>query len=172
MSKDFYLGFRHITNFNRIMHNKRNSNQHAENGFFGFDLDQLGKTIEEFLGKNNANDFWGRDFAHKTPLVNVSETPEGLDLELAAPGLSREAFSVSVEQNILTISANATVKETAENVKVKRKEFDYSTFKRTFRLIDKYDTEKISARYENGILRIHVAVKTEEKKDSIKIEIL
>lgn len=154
------------------MHNKRNCNHQTENGIFGFDFDQLGKTIEEFIGKSNVNDFFGRDFAHKTPLVNVYETAEGLSIELAAPGLPREAFSVSVEQNILTVSASENVKETPENVKVKRKEFDYSTFKRTFRLSDKYNSEKVSARYENGILRIHIALKTEEKKDSIQVEIL
>jgi HSP20 family protein len=153
------------------MYNKRNCNNQTENAAFGFNFDQLGKTIEEFLGKNNVNEFWGHDFAHKTPLVNVYDSPEGLSIELAAPGLSKEAFSVSVEQNTLIISANKNVKESADNVKIKRKEFEYSTFSKTFRLSNKYDTEKITARYENGILQIHVAIKTAEKKESYKIEI-
>jgi HSP20 family protein len=154
------------------MYNNKNCNNQTENAAFGFNFDQLGKTIEEFLGKNNVNDFWGRDFSHKTPLVNVYENTEGLAVELAAPGLTKEAFSVNVEQQDLTVSTKATVKESAENVKVKRKEFEYSTFTRTFRLSDKYDTEKITARYENGILYIHVGVKSAEKKEGFKIEIL
>jgi HSP20 family protein len=152
---------------------QNNKNCRNENAFFGFDFDQLGKTIEDFIGKSNVNEFFGRDFAHKTPLVNVYESAEhGLEIEIAAPGLSRDAFSVTIEGEELQVSANLNINKVAENVKVKRKEFDYSTFKRNFRLHDKFDSENITARYENGILLIRVPLKTETKKESFKVNIL
>ncbi len=139
---------------------------------FGFDFDQIGKTIEDFINKSNVNEFFGRDFSHKMPLVNVYESEiNGLEIEVAAPGLTKEAFSVTIEGEELIVSATLNVNKSTENVKVKRKEFDYSTFKRNFRLSDKFDSNKISARYENGILLIKVPVKTETKKESFKVEI-
>ncbi len=152
--------------------NKKNCNYQQAGNFWGMDFDQLGKTIEDFLGKSNVNEFFGRDAYNKNPLINVYESPEGIDIELAAPGLNREAFSVSIEAQELSVEVNENVNKEAENVKVKRKDFDYSTFKKTFRLSDKYDLEKVTARYENGILYLKIPVRVEEKKASIKVEIL
>ena len=71
----------------------------------------------------------------------------------------------------LLISAALNVNKSTENVKVNRKEFDYSTFKRNFRFSDKFDSNNIFSRYENGILLIKTPVKNETKKESYKVDI-
>lgn len=149
--------------------NKKNSNQNNDNGFFGFDFDQIGKTLEDFF--QNASNNFGHDFAHKSPLVNVYESDEGLHIDLAAPGLHKEDFKVTIEGQELQIAANTNVKELPDNVKIRRKEFSYSTFKRKFRLSSKYDANSISAKYEAGILKVHVGLKEKKEKDTIRVEV-
>jgi len=148
---------------------KENAKQ--QNGFFNFDFDKLGKKVEEFMKKNNVNDFWGADFANKTPLVNVYESEKGLDIELAAPGLEKEDFTVTVENHQLIVSTAQTVNKKLENVKIKRKEYDYSTFTRSFRLSDIYDLEKVTARYKKGILKVSVQKKEVKKKSSTRVDV-
>ncbi len=149
--------------------NKKKCDQKYDNGFFGFDLDQIGKTIEDLF--SNVNQNFGQDFAHKTPLVNLYETEEGLDIEIAAPGLHKEDFQVSIEGHELYVAAKGNVKELPENVKIRRKEFAYSTFKRKFRLSDKYDPNAITAKYEAGILKLQVGLKQKKEKNSIRVEV-
>jgi HSP20 family protein len=149
--------------------NKKNCNNNKESGFFNFDFDQIGKTLEDFF--QNASNNFGNDFAHKSPLVNVYESDEGLHIDLAAPGLRKEDFKVTIEGQELQISADTNVKEVADNVKIKRKEFAYSTFSRKFRLSDKYDANNIAAKYEAGILKLHIGLKEKKEKDTIRVEV-
>ncbi|GAA4277830.1 Hsp20/alpha crystallin family protein [Aquimarina mytili] len=99
-----------------------------------------------------------------TPAVNVKETDEDFILELAAPGFVKEDFNIELDNDVLTISSEIkSEKETKENGKYTRKEFNYSTFKRSFNLPDTVDGTRIEASYENGVL-VTVLPKKEEAK--------
>jgi HSP20 family protein len=137
------------------------------NNRFFFD-DFFGK---EIFGYNPNN------FAKTTPAVNVKEDDKQFILEVAAPGLQKEHFNVAVEDGILTISAETKSEKTESNedAKFTRKEFSYSTFKRSFTLDEEsVDADNIVAKYENGILNIAIPkkVKTEEEKKAKTISIL
>ena len=100
--------------------------------------------------------------------VNVLETEGNFRLELAAPGLRKEDFEISVEKGMLTISANkADAKDEKDNYK--RREFGVYNFKRSFRLADFIDTNAIEATYEQGILKINLARKAEAAPKQITI---
>lgn len=100
--------------------------------------------------------------------VNVLETEGNFRLELAAPGLRKEDFEISVEKDMLTISVNkAENKEEKDNYK--RREFGVYNFKRSFRLADFIDTNAIEATYEQGILKINLARKAETAPKQITI---
>ena len=91
------------------------------------------------------------------PSVNVKETDSSFDLEIAAPGLKKEDFHVEVEDDTLTISAEVQKEEMKENEKFTRKEFNYQSFKRSFRLPEhQVNHEAIEGKYEDGILRLHL----------------
>lgn len=106
-----------------------------------------------------------------TPSVNVAENDTAFRLEVAAPGLAKEDFKVNIEDNILTISAEKTVEnETKEGEKFLRREFGYSTFKRSFTLPETIDIANIKATYENGVLQLNLP-KVEVKKALKTIDI-
>ncbi|UOB17048.1 Hsp20/alpha crystallin family protein [Abyssalbus ytuae] len=102
-------------------------------------------------------------FNSTVPAVNVKETDNNFSIELAVPGMKKDDFNVEVDENILTISAETkTEKEDkAEDGKYMRKEFSYSTFKRSFTLPETVNDEEIKASYEDGVLKL-VLPKREE----------
>lgn len=139
---------------------------------FGFSLDELGKVVEDFISNVKVNDIFGADCARNTPSINAFEYADRLELQVAAPGLTKEDFQLDIEKDILTISANAAAKETPADLKIRRKEFNYSTFKRTFVLTQEFDYHKIKAQYEQGVLHITIPKKDKEESSKIKVEVL
>lgn len=95
--------------------------------------------------------------------VNVKETEQSFKLEVVAPGYERTDFKVSVEDNLLIISAEKKSVQENEKIKEIRKEFSISSFKRSFTLNDLVDATKISASYINGILELNLPKKEEVK---------
>jgi HSP20 family protein len=95
--------------------------------------------------------------------VNIYENEQGYHLELNVPGRNKEDFKLNVENGILSISYDK--KDEAENKAFKpvRKEFAFSSFRRSFSLDEKINAEGIEAKYENGILKIYLPKKEEVK---------
>jgi HSP20 family protein len=112
-----------------------------------------------------------RDEAHgTTPSVNVLENDENFKLEVAAPGLAKDDFKLNIEDDVLTISSEKKVEKHEEGEKIVRKEFAYSTFKRTFTLPDTVNIADIKAAYENGVLTVTLP-KQEVKKTTQTITV-
>ncbi len=106
------------------------------------------------------------------PSVNVIEKTDGFLLEVAAPGLKKEDFKINFQESKLTISAEKEVNAEESSDKITRKEFSYNQFQRTFTLPKSVESEKISATYTDGILRISIPKKEEEKvKEPTLIEV-
>jgi len=139
---------------------------------FGFNFDDLGKAVDDFVNNIKVNDIFGTDSTKTIPAVNSFEYPKYLELQVAAPGLKKEDFELDIEGDILTVSANVSVKNESEEIKIKRKEFNYSTFKRTFCLTDKFDYQNIKAKYEAGVLVVTIPKKLAEEKNKIKVQVL
>jgi HSP20 family protein len=99
------------------------------------------------------------------PAVNIMETEDNFRVEVAAPGMSKEDFSIELDNDVLTISSEQ--KKESENSdedgKYTRKEFSYSNFKRAFSLPDSVDSSQISAAYNNGVLEIGLPKKEEAR---------
>ena len=101
------------------------------------------------------------------PAVNVKEIDNAFQIEVAAPGLKKEDFKLSLHENRLTISAKQADNKEEKTEKFSRQEFNYSSFQRTFTLPKNVDGEKIEASYTNGILHVGLP-KKEELKPAIK----
>lgn len=116
--------------------------------------------FDDFLNRDFFN--WGlsnfSDTNTTIPSVNIKETPDNYEVEVAAPGMTKNDFKVQLDGNTLTISSEKTVeKENSGDVRYISREFSYQSFSRTFTLQnDVVDTEKIHARYENGVLHLLV----------------
>ena len=100
------------------------------------------------------------------PAVNIKETPENYEVEVAAPGMSKNDFKVELDGNALTISSERTnQKEENENERYACREFSYQSFQRTFTLQKNVvDVDKIQAKYENGLLHLTIPKKEEAKQ--------
>lgn len=118
-------------------------------------------------------DVIGTDFTTSSPSVNVVEHDAHFSMELAAPGLEKKDFNISIENDHLVISAEKkTEKEETSEGKFTRREFNYSSFKRSFLLDDNIKRESIEATYENGVLKLTLPKKEENwKKPAATIEI-
>ncbi len=92
----------------------------------------------------------------KIPLVNFTEMPELLKIEIALPGIEKQDIVVESEQNILSVFAihKKTDKSTEEIVTIR--EFDYEIFERKIPLPKNADISFIHAEYSHGILKMHI----------------
>lgn len=99
------------------------------------------------------------------PAVNIEETKDEYRLEMAAPGMDKKDFRIELDNETLTISVEKEIKnEETEDGKMIRREFGYSSFKRTFQLAKEVvDESKIQAKYNDGILRVLIPKKEEVK---------
>lgn len=105
------------------------------------------------------------------PPANVIESKIDFRIEIAAPGYEKSDFSINIDKNLLTIELNKSVDE-AEDESYKYKEYNFNNFRRSFRISNKINTEKISAMYKNGILSVLLPKKEEaieKPKREIKI---
>ena len=104
--------------------------------------------------------------------VNINENELSYSIEVIAPAFDKTDFQVSLDDNILTISAEK--KQEAENTtkeKQIRKEFSFRSFKRSFTIDEKIDATKIEASYVNGVLRLNLPKKAEVKQKATEIVI-
>lgn len=100
------------------------------------------------------NDLFDLDLSVKIPSVNILENTKDYKIQMAAPGLEKKDFHVSVDNGMLTISAEKKMETKEEETNFTRKEFSFNTFSRTFRLPENCLPEKVDAKYENGILTL------------------
>jgi HSP20 family protein len=103
--------------------------------------------------------------------VNVKETEKSYQLEVVAPGFEKTDFTVNLDQNLLTISAEKKDEVKEENQKQIRREYSYRSFKRSFTLDEKIDATNIEASYINGVLTLNLPKKEVVKASATEIVI-
>lgn len=108
------------------------------------------------------------------PAINIKENNNYFEIEVAAPGFSKKDFEVTIIDDVLTISAERKKIKDEKEEDYSRKEFYYNSFKRSFTLPKSIDfSKKVNAKYENGVLRVHLEkleiLKSEEHKKVIEI---
>lgn len=118
--------------------------------------------FDEFFTRG-LGDFVGADSIFTQPSVNVLETKDNFQIELAAPGLNKGDFEVKVDNGNLTISAKKEQKEETTEGRYARKEFNFASFTRSFQLPDTINANDINATYENGVLLVTLPKKEEAK---------
>ena len=107
------------------------------------------------------------------PAVNIKENAESFEVEVAAPGMSKGDFKVTLDGNLLTISSAKEEQNEEHHDNYTRREFSYQSFQRSFELQKEVvDQDNIQAHYENGMLRLTIPKKEEAKqKEPRMIEI-
>ncbi|MFX1704974.1 Hsp20/alpha crystallin family protein [Chitinophaga sp. CC14] len=123
--------------------------------------------FDDFFGRELFN--WGNNNFSSTsttvPAVNIKETTDAFEVEVAAPGMEKGDFSITLDGNLLTISSAKQQQEEKKEQNYTRREFSYQSFQRSFELAkDVVDEDKINARYENGLLHLTIPKKEEAKQ--------
>lgn len=117
--------------------------------------------------ENDMFDWSNRNYSDTNttlPSVNIKEDTEGFEVELAAPGLTKKDFKIEINNDVLTISSDKKIEnETKEDEQFTKREFSYQSFSRSFSLPAIVENDKISAKYENGILNISIPKREEAK---------
>lgn len=98
------------------------------------------------------------------PKVNIRETKDDYYVDMAVPGMKKEDFIIDLDNDILSISTEQKVENEETEDNFTRREFGYSSFKRTFALPDSIEDSKIKAKYEDGILSIQLPKREEAKQ--------
>ena len=112
------------------------------------------------------------DVVKSQPQINIKETDNSYELEVAAPGLKKEDFKISLDKDHLTISAEMSSENVEEKADYKRREFNYSSFSRSYYLPESIDADGIKAKYDNGILNIEVPKVEVNEPEGKTIEIV
>jgi HSP20 family protein len=124
---------------------------------------------DDFFNRGMVN--WGTsnfsDSDTTLPAVNIKETENRYEVEMAAPGMKKEDFKIELDNNVLTISSEKTEESREDNGKDRysRREFSYQSFQRSFSLPKEVvDEDKIEAHYKDGMLQLSIPKKEKAKQ--------
>ncbi|MBD1259777.1 Hsp20/alpha crystallin family protein [Maribacter polysiphoniae] len=103
------------------------------------------------------------------PALNIKETDDKFEIELAAPGFAKKDFNITIDDGCLNISAEKTKSEEEKEDDYTRREFSYNAFERSLQLPKTVKEEAIKAKYNDGILKFDLVKKEEAKKKPPKV---
>jgi len=141
----------------------RDYKYHNSAGFAPF-----GQILEDFFNKS-IGDIVGGDISLNTPSANTYETDKAYVLEVAIPGISKNEIDIEIEKEYLIIASD---NHKDKSPSYKRREFDFSKFRRRFKLKDDINVAEISATYDLGVLTIMLPkldAKSANKSTKIKV---
>ena len=123
-------------------------------------------------------DFFGNGFtqAMSSPKMNITEADDAFEIAFSAPGFTKGDFSISVDNNVLTVTGKhveeaENPEAPAENKRYLKREFTKQRFERSFTLPQSVDVDAIEASCEHGILTVRVPKREEARAKSRSIEI-
>ena len=126
-----------------------------------------GSWLSDFFDNDR---FFDADWMKKqsVPAVNVKESEKGFDIELAASGLSKNDFNITVDNRVLTISSEKQEEKEEKSKEYTRKEFSYSSFSRSFALPENVNEDGVKATYDNGLLKVSLLKKALQQEKGRK----
>jgi HSP20 family protein len=117
----------------------------------------------------------GRDESLTTssfaPAVDIYEDEHNVTLKIEVPGIEEKDIDVRIENNTLTVHGERKIEKEEKEENYRRVERQYGSFTRTFTLPTTVDSEKVSANYDKGVLKIALPKKAEAKPKQIKVNV-
>lgn len=129
-------------------------------------LFNTGSVFDEFF-----NESWPARVEGFDPHIDVRENDKHFEISAELPGLNKDDFKLSVENNVLTLEGQKKYENEEKKDNYYRSERRYGAFRRQFRLNDSVDASKISADYKNGILKIEVPKTPKAKPKAIDVKV-
>jgi HSP20 family protein len=101
--------------------------------------------------------------------VEVSETDEAIDVKASLPGVKPDEVEVSVQNDVLTVRGEHREQTTEDKKDYYRREIRYGSFHRSLALPTRVDADKAEAKFENGILSLHLPKSESIRPKQIKV---
>ena len=126
------------------------------------------------------NDFFGNEWVTKAnataPAINIFESENAYEVEVAAPGLTKDDFKIRIDEDnqlIVSMEKKQEQKEDKKEGRYLRREFSYTQFQQTMILPDDVEKDKIEAKVEHGVLKVNIPKRKieEEPNNERQIEI-
>lgn len=123
------------------------------------------------------NDFFDNELTYsqspKIPSMNIIENQDNYEMEIAAPGMTKEDFNLSLNHDgdlVIKMEKHSEEQKKDKEGHYIRKEFSYSGFQKTMILPDNVDKDKISAKMNNGVLYVEIPkLKECQKEDNVRL---
>ena len=135
------------------------------------DLRMLQYEVNRLFSSNLSRSFGDEGIARGAwaPTVDIYENKDQIVLEAELPGMNREDFELSIENNVLTLRGERRFEKRDESDNYHRVERSYGSFTRSFTLPQTVSPENVAAEYKNGVLRVVLQKREEVKARRIEI---
>lgn len=123
---------------------------------------QIKKYFDDFpsFGLNYENSF--------SPRIDISEKDDNIFVEAEIPGVKKDDLKITLQDNILTIKGEKKKEKESKDNNYYRCERSYGSFSRSFTLPSEVNTDKVDAKFNDGMLKIELK-KIEQKKAQEKL---
>lgn len=128
-------------------------------------MDDFFKPWNEWFNGGN----WMKEIT--VPAINITEDKDKYMVSVAAPGMKKEDFNIDIDGNIMSISSRKEESKEEKDARYTRKEYNYSSFSRSFSLPEEINQASIEAKYEDGILKLMLPKKEEVRKQQLSKQI-
>ncbi|MFH1538171.1 MAG: Hsp20/alpha crystallin family protein [bacterium] len=130
------------------------------------------RSLDRMFGDFLSDSFWGTDSLRAVdPPIDVYEKDGEIVLSAELPGMSKDDIDINVEGNTVTLRGERKHKDEVKDEHYHRIERLYGSFERSFTLPASADTNKISAEYKNGILKLRIPKLDEAKPKRISVKV-
>jgi HSP20 family protein len=130
--------------------------------------DRMHRLFRESLREGQDESLSTSSFA---PAVDVYEDEHNVTLKIEVPGIDEKDIDVRIENNTLIVHGERNIDKEEKEENYRRIERQYGSFTRTFTLPNTVDTDRVSANYDRGVLKIALAKKAEAKPKQIKVNV-
>lgn len=104
-----------------------------------------------------------------TPPVDIQETPDSYHIQAELPGLTKDDIHVTLENNVLRLTGERKWEKDVKKENYHRVERSYGSFARSFALPNQVSSDKVEAKFENGVLSVVVPKAEAAKPRQISI---
>jgi HSP20 family protein len=135
------------------------------------DLRNLQDEVNRLFSSSFTRSFGEEGFARGAwaPSVDIYENKDQIVLEAELPGMNREDFELTVENNVLTLRGERRFEKKEETDNYHRVERSYGAFTRSFTLPQTVSSDNATAEYKNGVLRVTLKKREEVKARRIEV---
>lgn len=135
------------------------------------DLRSLQDEVNRLFSTNLSRAFGEEGIARGAwnPSVDIYENKDQIVLEAELPGMKREDFDLSIENNVITLRGERRFEKKDESDNYHRVERSYGSFARSFTLPQTVQAEQVAAEYRNGVLRVTIPKREEVKARRIEV---